>query len=267
MMNVFFDNFNKTEKINLFLGDYFNEVAGFPTKEDIAKILLSKVSNDTLKNLKDLNSFSGIVQAYLDEVIETKVNLIQQLRDNFEIELPCNLNCYDKIFDINCVESIFTANFNTVVEKNFYRKINKITPFSHSFYSENLINYYKIFGDIDSMATVCVSSQDIKKLKTLDLYLPFFEQIRKEIETKKTVLLGVKLDDLDVLNTMDFIISSVEAKSPIYIVTDTTIINAKTAEFLNKHNIKLVFSKVEEFLETLKKFTDEVSFQEKKIVW
>ena len=69
-MKSFFDKFEKEQKFNLFTGDFLNKLCGYPTRSDISEAILSEIRSSAKNYIKDMNSFSDIVQAYLDAVVD-----------------------------------------------------------------------------------------------------------------------------------------------------------------------------------------------------
>ena len=128
-MKSFFDKFEKEQKFNLFVGDFLNKISGYPTRTDISEAILSEIKSSAKGYIKDLNSFSDIVQAYLDAVIDTKKNLIKQIKENFEYRYNTNLDAYNNIINSKYFDTIFTLNFDTIIENNFSNMVNKITPY------------------------------------------------------------------------------------------------------------------------------------------
>ena len=124
-MKSFFEKFEKEQKFNLFIGDFLNKLSGYPSKTDISEAILSEIKQPAKRYIKDMNSFSDIVQAYLDAVIDTKKNLIKQIRENFEYRYNIDLNIYSNIINSKLFESIFTLNFDNIFENNFNDFITK----------------------------------------------------------------------------------------------------------------------------------------------
>lgn len=269
IMKSFFDKFEKEQKFNLFIGDFLNKISGYPTRVDISEAILSEIKSSAKNYIKDLNSFSDIVQAYLDAVIDTKKNLVKQIKENFEYRYNTNLEVYNNIINSRYFDTVFTLNFDTILESNFSSIVNKITPYEIKENTEEKINYYKFFGDITNVGTVFISSQDIRKLKTLEFYNPFFKKVREEFKTKPTLFLGVNLEDSDLLNTLDFVLSPIKDLQNIYMVASTTIISTKATDFINKYNIKLITSDTIEFINYFKEISESENtiLPEKKFVW
>ena len=96
-MKSFFDKFEKEQKFNLFTGDFLNKLCGYPTRSDISEAILSEIRSSAKNYIKDMNSFSDIVQAYLDAVVDTKKNLVRQIKENFEYRYNIDLEIYRNI--------------------------------------------------------------------------------------------------------------------------------------------------------------------------
>ena len=91
-----------------------------------------------------MNSFSDVVQAYLDAVVDTKKNLVRQIKENFEYRYNIDLEVYRNIINSKYFETIFTINFDGILENNFSDKIEKITPYEMKEISDNklvIINF------------------------------------------------------------------------------------------------------------------------------
>ena len=268
-MKSFFDKFEKEQKFNLFTGDFLNKLCGYPTRSDISEAILSEIRSSAKSYIKDMNSFSDIVQAYLDAVVDTKKNLVRQIKENFEYRYNIDLEIYRNIINSKYFETIFTINFDGILENNFSDKIEKITPYEMKEISDNKIGYYKFLGDIASIGTVFISSQDIRKLKTLDFYTEFFQKVREQFTLRPTLFLGVNLEDSDLLNILDFILTPIKDLQSIYMVTSTTIISSKSAELISKYNIKLITSGTKDFIDYFKELSESENkvLTEKKFVW
>ncbi|MGY0395298.1 MULTISPECIES: SIR2 family protein [unclassified Fusobacterium] len=268
-MKNFFEKFEKDQKFNLFTGDFLNKLTGYPSKADISEAILSELQQSTKRYIKDMNSFSDIVQAYLDAVIDTKKNLVKQIKENFEHRYSVNIDIYSNIINSGLFENIFTNNFDNIIETNFCDSITKITPTNIQKRKENTIGYYKFLGDMSSVSTFFISSQDIRKLKTLEFYSEFFKRVREEIKSRPTIFLGIDLEDSDMMNMLSFILEPLKEFQPIYMITNTSIISSKSADLIGKYNIKLITSSTKDFLDYFSEISqkEERILPEKKFVW
>lgn len=268
-MKSFFDKFDKDQKFNLFVGDFLNKISGYPTRNDITEAISAEIKQPAKSYVQDMNSLADIVQAYLDAVIDTKVNLIRQIRENYVHRFNTSVDIYKDILTSGYFQSVLSINFDTVLETNFSSMLAKLTPMEGIDPAPDQLKYYKIFGDITSFNNIFLSSQDIRKLKVLHFYKNFFNQIRDEFKNYPTLFLGVNLEDSDLIDILDFILAPVKDCKPIYMVTYTSIISSKSAEFIGKYNVKLITSGTNEFIEFFKhkSGTTEGELSEKKFVW
>ncbi|MBR8701178.1 hypothetical protein IX317_000065 [Fusobacterium sp. DD29] len=268
-MKSFFDKFDKEQKFNLFVGDFLNKISGYPTRNDITEAILSEIKQPAKSYVQDMNSLADIVQAYLDAVIDTKVNLIRQIRENYGHRFNTSLDIYKDILTSGYFQNIFSINFDTVLDTNFSSMLARITPLEKSIPTSDQIKYYKIFGDITSMNNIFISSQDIRKLKVLGFYKEFFNSIREEFKNYPTLFLGVNLEDSDLIDILDFILKPLKEHEPIYIVSYSSIISSKSAEFIGKYDVKLISADTTEFIDFFREKSSRIEGElaEKKFVW
>ena len=203
--------------------------------------------------IKNRDSFSDVAQAYLDAVISSKNSLLKQIREIFDMKHYKNVDIYDNIFELDYFKTIMTMNYDIVLEKLYPNYINTITPTKNDFSDDEKINFYKIMGNICNPEDLFITSQDVRKLKVLDFYNGFFEQICTELKSRPTLFLGVELKDPDFIDMLDFIMKKAgKIEQPMYIVSSTSVIDNKVSEVINRYNLKLtVFDEIE-FLDGVK---------------
>lgn len=266
-MKNFFDKFEKDQKLNLFVGDYLSKLTGFPRRLELADMILSDIKQSAKGYIKNRDSFSDVAQAYLDAVVSSKKTLLKQIREIFDIKHLRNVEIYNDIFAADCFQTMITMNYDVVIEKLFSSSINLSTPAKHT--AGMKIRVYKILGDIYNNEDFFVTSQDIRKLKVLEFYNKFFNELCLELQSRPTIFLGVDLKDPDFTDMLNFIMKRAgELTQPVYVVSSTSVIDTKTADLINKYNIKLTVFNEQEFLEGLKslKAEEESDEKEKKLV-
>ena len=252
-MKNFFDKFGEAQKLNLFIGDFVSEITGFPKRSELADMIIFDIKQSAKGYIKNRDSFSDVAQAYLDAVISSKNSLLKQIREIFDMKHYKSVDIYDNIFELDYFKTIMTMNYDIVLEKLYPNYINTITPGRNNFSEEEKINFYKIMGDICNPEDLFITSQDVRKLKVLNFYDGFFEQICTELKSRPTLFLGVELKDPDFIDMLDFIMKKAgKIEQPMYIVSSTSVIDNKVSEVINKYNLKLtVFDEVE-FLDGVK---------------
>lgn len=249
-MTNFFDKFDKTSKFNLVFGDFLNKIIGFPTKAQINENILSEIRQPSRAYIKDITRLSQVVQAYLDDVIDTKYNLIKEINNNYSGKFNTNLEIYSKIIKNEMFTNFISFNFDTIVDKNFKSSLNIVLPSDEEIkINPEKKSYFKVFGDISDVTNAFISSQDIKKLKLVPMYKKFFSEIRKNLAENPTILLGIDFEDGDVCEMLEYILAPLENYEPIYIITDGSIIPNRAMEFKNKFNIKIIPETAQDFHE------------------
>lgn len=248
-MNTFFEKYANNQKLNIIIGDFLNQICEYPTRSELSDYILNELSKNSKIYKKDKNSLSELIQAYLDAVIDNKKNLLLQLNSKYEYKYSQQTKCYEDILKSNHFDTILTINFDNLAERNFLGDVHKLTPFNFKKPIKEIVKYYKIFGDIDNLNNIALSSQDIKKLMLFDTYREYFDMIREELRTRPTLCLGINLEDSDFINIFSYILDGVPDHQPIYFALETTIFSSKINDFTEKYNIQLIYYQTKSFLE------------------
>ncbi|WP_297596295.1 SIR2 family protein [uncultured Cetobacterium sp.] len=256
----FFNKFNETEKINLFLGDFLVRTAGYPTRIELAKLLMKDMKESIKGYIKDENSLFQVSQVYLDGVVSSRSSLLKKIKNLYETNRDAKeiLSVFSESDKINAV---FSTNYDIVLDDINSNRVVKVLP-TDDVLRESLkgeIKHYKILGDADKHEKVFVSVQDFRKLKVLDFYKNFFNAIKNDIETYPTVILGLDLNNLDFIDVLEVVLEKVDKKDVIYAVSNSNVLKTKTIERLSDLGIKLLPHTEEEFFKELKYYlTSEV---------
>lgn len=266
-MNNFFDKFEKDQKLNLFTGDFLSKITGYPTRLEIAESILSDIRQSAKGYIKNINSLAETSQTYLDAVVNSKKGLIKHIREIFDLKHHKNVEIYSDIFNSGYFESIFTMNYDVMIESLFANLVSISTPLKPVESIEGKIRFYKIMGTIYNSEDLFLTSQDIRKLKILEFYKEFFNNLKLELISRPTIFLGVDLKDPDFLNMLDFLLSMAKNnEQPVYVVTSTSIIDPKVTDLINKFNIKLTTLSEKELLANLHTAIDGDDVLRKKLV-
>lgn len=264
-MKNFFDKFEKDQKMNLFIGDFLSKLTGFPRRIELADMILSDIKQSAKGYIKNRDSFSDVAQAYLDAVVSSKKALLKQIREIFDIKHLKNVEIYNDIFAAGYFKTIITMNYDVVIEKLFSSMVNLSTPATCATAFNDKIRMYKIMGNIYNNEDLFVTSQDVRKLKILEFYNDFFNNLYRELKERPTVFLGVDLKDPDFIDMFDFIMKRAgELTYPVYVVSSTAVIDTKITDIINRYNIKLTVFNEQEFLEGLSSLKDQEDSDEKE---
>ena len=251
----FFNKFNDTDKINLFLGDFLVRNAGYPTRRELAKLLMKDMKENIKGYIRDENSLFQVSQVYLDGVVSSRSSLLKKIKNLYETnrETAEVLNIFS---ESNKINAVFSTDYDIVLDDINCNKVVKILPTDEEFTiaSNGEVKHYKILGDVNRHEKIFVSIQDFRKLKVLDFYKNFFRNIKEDMESYPTLILGLDLNNSDFIDMLEVILTGVNPKDVIYAVSNSNVLKTKTIERLNELGIKLLPHSEEEFFKELKSY-------------
>ena len=237
----FFNKFNDTDKINLFLGDFLVRNAGYPTRRELAKLLMKDMKENIKGYIRDENSLFQVSQVYLDGVVSSRSSLLKKIKNLYETnrETAEVLNIFS---ESNKINAVFSTDYDIVLDDINCNKVVKILPTDEEFTiaSNGEVKHYKILGDVNRHEKIFVSIQDFRKLKVLDFYKNFFRNIKEDMESYPTLILGLDLNNSDFIDMLEVVLTGVNPKDVIYAVSNSNVLKTKTIERLNELGIKLL---------------------------
>ncbi len=254
----FFNKFNDTEKINLFLGDFLVRHMGYPTRTDVSKLLMKEMKENIKGYIKDENSLFQVSQIYLDGVISSRSSLLKKIKNLYETNRETRDELLKVFSDSNKINAVFSTNYDVVLDNINSNKVVKLLPTDEMVreIKEDEVKCYKLLGDIEKYNNIFVSVQDFRKLKVLDFYKMFFNNLKKDLERYPTVILGLNLNDVDFLDILEFLLSEIKVKDTLYAVSNSNVLKTKTIERLNGMGVKLLPHSEEDFFKELRGFTN-----------
>ena len=262
----FFNKFNDTDKINLFLGDFLVRNAGYPTRRELAKLLMKDMKENIKGYIRDENSLFQVSQVYLDGVVSSRSSLLKKIKNLYETnrETAEVLNIFS---ESNKINAVFSTDYDIVLDDINCNKVVKILPTDEEFTiaSNGEVKHYKILGDVNRHEKIFVSIQDFRKLKVLDFYKNFFKNIKEDMENYPTLILGLDLNNSDFIDMLEVVLTDVNPKDVIYAVSNSNVLKTKTIERLNELGIKLLPHSEEEFFKELKGYLCSMSLDDSEL--
>ncbi|WP_407536238.1 SIR2 family protein [Cetobacterium somerae] len=262
----FFNKFNDTDKINLFLGDFLVRNAGYPTRRELAKLLMKDMKENIKGYIRDENSLFQVSQVYLDGVVSSRSSLLKKIKNLYETnrETAEVLNIFS---ESNKINAVFSTDYDIVLDDINCNKVVKILPTDEEFViaSNGEVKHYKILGDVNRHEKIFVSIQDFRKLKVLDFYKNFFKNIKEDMENYPTLILGLDLNNSDFIDMIEVVLTGVNPKDVIYAVSNSNVLKTKTIERLNELGIKLLPHSEEEFFKELKGYLSSAQLDESEL--
>lgn len=265
----FFNKFNDTDKINLFLGDFLVRNAGYPTRRELAKLLMKDMKENIKGYIRDENSLFQVSQVYLDGVVSSRSSLLKKIKNLYETnrETAELLNIFS---ESNKINAVFSTDYDIVLDEINCNKLVKILPTDENFSTamNGEVKHYKILGDVNKHEKIFISIQDFRKLKVLDFYKNFFRNIKEDMENYPTLILGLDLNNSDFVDVLEVVLTGVKPKDNIYAVSNSNVLKTRTIERLNDLGVKLLPHSEEEIFKELKEYlcllpqTDEAELKE-----
>ncbi|MGL6168781.1 MAG: SIR2 family protein, partial [Fusobacteriaceae bacterium] len=218
----FFNRFNDADKINLFLGDFLVRQAGYPTRRDLAKLLIKDMKENIKGYIRDENSLFQVSQIYLDGVVTSRSALLKKIKNLYETNRDTTELV--KVFsESEKINAVFSTDYDIVLDDVNSNKIVKILPTDERIEASKggEIKHYKFLGDINRYDKIFISIQDFRKLKVLDFYKNFFKSMKEDIEKYPTLILGLDLNNIDCIDMLESILLGAEKKDVIYAVSSS----------------------------------------------
>ncbi|MGF6907194.1 SIR2 family protein [Fusobacterium sp. PH5-44] len=279
---------NSSEKYNLFLGEFFYKAVDIPTRENLSNLFLSEFSKEDRdervqkviiegKNgfIKNENSFFDITQTFLDKTLGSRFDILSEIKNTLDSKKISDYSILDELINTENIKCIFSINYDIAIEKSkkYYDELESILPFkvtkdlkSPEFEENNKIHYYKLLGDISNLNDMCITSQDIRRMKMLPFYSEFWNKIIDEILDRPTIFLGMNFNDHDFLDIIDFLFSKIKRLGqPIYLVQESPLFNESVIKLKDKYGMKIICSNEYDFLKNFNLSDTSADFLKKKV--
>lgn len=245
----------------LFLGAGMSSEAGLPSWKKLFEPLARELSIDldtTNYQLYDIAQFyandKGISQ--LHKKVSSEINRIDETSET--LDALTNMQC----------NSIWTTNFDKVIENNYYRK-GKRTNIIHS--EENLvsvelnknINIFKLNGDIDNLKHAIITKKDLEEyVEKHKLLLTFF---KRELVVKSFLFIGYSFTDSLVLPCISELSQAFDGEHPYHY---TIMKTSSEPDFINfvsdlemRYHIKTLliddYGEIKEILRDINYYTNQ----------
>ncbi len=248
---------DKNEKINIIIADYFTKKIGIPSRSNLAKIFFIEFNDEQKLKIENKKSFSQISQSYLDLGIGTKDNLVNKIKELYDYNKGKTLD-YSELLNSNLVDTVFSFNYDPFFENEYNEKLEivDINEAYRELIHSNKMKYYNVFGNLNDTSKMIITSQDMRRFKLLPQFKEFFNNIRRELILKKTIILGDDLEDPDFFDFLDFIFEKLNLSQvkPIYYLNSKNTISENVKLFLENYKIeKIPLEARDEFLKVLRK--------------
>ncbi|NME36117.1 SIR2 family protein [Fusobacterium sp. FSA-380-WT-3A] len=233
----FFENIKLEKKINLITENFYKNLDSYPSRNELSNFLIETFDFSDIDNIEN-NSLLEVSQIFVDKVISTKQNIFKNLQSLYP-EKEIEIKYLDSLIKEDKISSILNINYDTL----FYNdeKIKKLSPFDKDTFAIGKTKLYKPLGELDSIDTCIITSQDLKKLKVLPFYKNYFNSIRYDLKLRTNIICAFDLKDSDFFEILEFIFGDFpNLLKDVYLVTNESITNSKVLDFIKKYNIQIL---------------------------
>lgn len=233
----------ENSKFNLVLGELFNKYTLAADLKTISKELFLQKDKEYII-FNDNLSLPEMTQKLLDDIIYEKSQIIEKLNNIFLVKSKYNNLFCKEILDSNLFSSIISSNYDYIFEDYFSDYLKKITPFSADSRDLEKVKFYKIYGDLKNPDKFILSTQDIKRLKILEIYKDFWKNIRDDLAKRPTILYAINLNDTVYIDLLSFMLSDTKRNKKIYLIKDKDDMKYLNSEriknFIDKYSINII---------------------------
>lgn len=243
-------------EVSLFLGAGTSLDANFPTWPELLKPCAEELELD----INNVSDYFQLAQYYINEYGESELYSLINERIN---KIDYNSKALDIIVKMG-FKSVWTTNFDKVIEKNFENQqinINAIHD-EKDLSSVNLmnrVNIFKLNGDIGHIDKIVISKSDIENYYlNHELFLSFFQ---RELMTNTFLFIGYSFKDEIVLKAIQKLHSYIgKNKKTFYAIMKDEPEDRNFKFFISdlekRYNIKILLvrhpDEIQEILETIK---------------
>lgn len=248
------DKLDQNDKLNIVIGDYFIKSMGLPSRVVLSNLLFMDFPNEKKSRIRDRNSFFQVAQSFLDFGLGGRGSLLKKVSQYYKCGSNKIAN-YQKFLFSKHVESLISFDYDTIVEDFYGEYIYKV-PFEkfnlETVEKDNVkVSLFKCFGDISHEAEMLVTNQDFRKFTLLNHYRPYIQALADQFSTRKTLLLGCELDNVDFIEFMTYIlkISEKNGIQPLYFIGADKPESEAANEFLERYKIEILEDDIAMFKE------------------
>lgn len=244
----FFENIKLEKKINLITENFYKNLDSYPSRNELSNFLIETFNFSNIDDIEK-NSLLEVSQIFVDKVVSTKQNIFKNIQSLY-FEKDMNIQYLESLIKEDRISSILNINYDNLLYNN--ERIKKLSPFDKDTFAIGKTKLYKPLGELDSIDTCIITSQDLKKLKVLPFYKNYFNSIRYDLKLRTNIICAFDLKDSDFFEILEFIFGDFpNLLKDIYLVTDEPIINSRVLDFIKKYNIKILNYDSSKFIKKL----------------
>lgn len=207
----------RRKRVALFLGAGFSIKAGAPRVSALKKCLLDGLTSEEKQDLTNNSSLQSISQRYI--TFKSRNLLIECLAKCFNF-IPLDLTDHNDLTQIPQIKTIFTTNYDTLIENTYNGKCNIIVDNSDlADINSKLPTIYKVHGDFKHPDKIVISEDDYIEFYSKNGHNVYWQEICSQLAKYHIVFMGYSYSDPNIKYIMDFVVSQVgKRQKKIYLI-------------------------------------------------
>ena len=205
----------------LWAGSGLSLYAGYPSCENLCRRLLESTQNDNDRKILEQNKHSLADLSNEFSLLYSRDRLVDVLKECFDAAPTTEPTTHSRITKIPQINTIITTNYDHLFEIVYDNSINVYvgSPFKKS--EKGMTKLFKIHGDTSNPDSIVITSKDYAKFYN-DLDTLLWGNIKWLLAEKSVIFIGYSLDDKNIQDVFENIISQIDASDKeFFFVTPT----------------------------------------------
>ena len=235
-------------KVSLFIGAGFSYEAGAPHVSDLKQQLLNGLTTDEKEELNEQSQLHDIAEQY--EKFDKRGQLVAILQNTFKFS-PLNLYNQQTLAKIPQLKTIFTTNYDTLIEDAYNGQCNVIrTNEDLVDINHNLPTIYKLHGDFSAPQNIIISETDYSDFYFKHVNQVLWQSVCAELVKNHIVFIGYSFSDTNIKYILDNLVQQMGRHSrKMYLIAPQ--MNNSNKQLLNKKGIEYIQADAKDFLNAI----------------
>lgn len=242
----------RREEVVLWVGAGFSIYAGYPSGNDLSRLLYDSLETELKLQIEKNLSLSDLSEEILRATNYDRNHLNILLNKIFNNINISSRHVHEKLKSIPHINTIITTNYDTLFEDVFGEDCqvfikNKDVPKL----SKKKIQIFKLHGDLKYPESIVITSSDYINFSSDKVFeQPYWSVVKERLATKSVLFIGYNLEDQNILSEIDQLSRSLgeDRHSWFFISPDK---NRSKQNHLASKNIQYINDNAESFLDQL----------------
>lgn len=240
----------RKEDVVLFVGAGFSRYAGYPTGQDLAKIITATFNEDEKKAIAIPSNLTELASEFVKVKGGSRNPLISILKKEFT-KPPLTTELHDMLMGIPHLKTIITTNYDKLFETSYGDNCHVIKNNPDISYIDNRkVEIFKIHGDIDNPTSIIITKEDYTRFFDSNQEHILWSIIKGKLATKTLAFLGYSFNDSNIESLITLINKELgDDRKQNFLIAPN--LNSNDIYRLNKYGIQYLDLDGEQFVKEL----------------